>query len=62
MSDQIGGGYIKAACEAVGVSKKVYYQALKNKKSGAKLSKNQVDVLYKYKELVEDGKLKFQNL
>lgn len=62
MNNQVGEGYIKAACEAVGVSKRVYEQAVKNRRKGAPLTKNQLDVLYKHKELVEEAKLKLQNL
>ncbi|TFD95503.1 hypothetical protein E2605_11695 [Dysgonomonas capnocytophagoides] len=62
MSDQIGRGYVKAACEAVGVSKNVYYKALKNKAKKKPLSKNQVDVLSEYKSLLEEGQRKLQNL
>lgn len=62
MNNQVGEGYIKAACEAVGVSRRVYYQAVKNRKNGAPLTKNQLDVLSELKRLVEDAKLKLQNL
>lgn len=62
MSNQLGRGYIEAACKAVGVKRGVYTTALRNRTKGLPLSIDQVNVLAKYKELVEDAKLKLQNL
>lgn len=59
---EIGIGYIKAACEAAGVKRHVYNQAVKKKERGETLSKDQLDVLFEYKRLVDEAKLKYAKI
>lgn len=60
--EDIGKGYIKAACEAVGVKRHIYYQAVKKLEKGEILSKDELDVASKHQELIEDAKRKMKKL
>lgn len=62
MSNELGEGYITAACEAIGVNRKTFYNAKENKEKGKKLTKKQLDVLSKYQELVDEAMAKYAKL
>jgi len=48
---KLGSGFIEKACEAVGLKRGVYYNAIRNLKQGNPLTADQVAVMEKYHEL-----------
>lgn len=60
--EDIGNGYIKAACDELGVKRHIYNRAVKKLAKDKPLSKDELDVLSKYDELIEDAKRKRQKL
>ncbi len=46
-------GYAAEACRLVGVTRTVYETAKKKQKTGGTLSKMEIEVLIKYRELIE---------
>ncbi|MBK5721388.1 hypothetical protein JGH11_10935 [Dysgonomonas sp. Marseille-P4677] len=57
-----GRGYAATACRAIGVSRTVYETAKKKHRMGESLTVNELAVLVKYNELIEDAKLKLESL
>ncbi|PXV61212.1 hypothetical protein CLV62_12545 [Dysgonomonas alginatilytica] len=59
---QLGSGYIEAACKELGLTRGVYYNAIKNQEEGKPLSKDQVAVLFRLKEMKDEDTIKLKSL
>jgi len=60
--NKIGKGYIEEACAQCKCNRGVYYKAIRNRKEGKPLSFNQLEVLTKYNELIDDALKKLEKL
>jgi hypothetical protein len=60
--EKIIKGYITEACRQVGVTGAVYRTAKKNQRNNAPLTKAQIEVLSKLKELLDDAERKLESL
>lgn len=59
---QLGRGYITAACKAVGVSTALYRKAKRKKKDGEPLTRGELAVLVEYKRLIEEAQEQLKSL
>lgn len=62
IKQKLGRGYAAAACREVGVSRTVYETAKKKHKSGEPLTMNELAVLKKYNELIEEAQNSLKKL
>lgn len=60
--NEIGIGYIPEACRTVGVSNTVYYTAKKKLETNKQLTKSEIAVMAKYKELTEKAKADLETI
>lgn len=58
----LGRGYAAAACREIGVSRTVFETAKKKRKEGSPLTKNELDVLVRYNEMVENAQKELESL
>lgn len=59
---RLGIGFISEACRQVGVSRTVYETAKKSKREGKPLTRAQLSVLVKHKELIEEAEKQLDSL
>lgn len=59
---KLGRGYAAAACREVGVSRTVYETAKKKHKEGDPLTMNELAVLKRYNELIEEAQSSLKKL
>lgn len=60
--ENLGIGYVADACKAVGVSNTVFYTAKQKFEKGQRLTKGELKVLSKHKELVEEAEMMLKGL
>ena len=60
--ENLGTGYVADACKAVGVSNTVFYTAKQKFEKGQRLTKGELKVLSKHKELVEEAEMMLKGL
>lgn len=60
--EDLGTGYVADACKAVGLSNTLYYTGKKKLEKGLRLTKGEIKVLAKHKELVEAAKKELESL
>lgn len=58
----LGNGYVSEACKAVGVTNTVFYTARQKLEKGDRLTKAEIKVLAKHKELIEEAGMMLKSL